>query len=75
MVAQAVHCGGVPSIAKLPVPAPMFAGFEKVIEVDVKLSFPLSDNTLPGAIGAACADVPSPMNPTTTAPAKRRAFM
>jgi len=53
----------------------MFAGFEKVIEVDVKLSFPLSDNTLPGAIGAACADVPSPMNPTTTAPAKRRAFM
>jgi len=75
MVAQPVHCGGVPNIAKLPVPAPMFAVGVNVIDVAVKLSFPFRDSTLPAAMGTALAEVATAISPATIAPPIRPVFM
>src|SRR5947209_13655381 len=65
----------VPNPAKLPLSAPMAPGFTKLIVVGVKVSVPISDSVLPGAIGTACAEVARVMSPATTTPAKKFVFI
>ena len=73
-VVNVTHPTHVPNEAKLPLSAPMLAGFAKVIEVGVKVSVPFSDSVLPAAIGTAFAEAARVMSPATTAPAKRFVF-